>query len=226
MSRAVLDSATTEPEPNEPPTTIRTIVWAAGIGITGVLALVVMLAANLVFGGSPGARHADATPSAAGASTAAGPPDPRHLSLSSPDTIGGLRKRSSQSFPDLAGRAAAEGLTQTLTATYADPKDLFVAATVWGGSGRRGGAQDTIEDFRDATAVLVPTASLGASAPADPGPIGGLAECTPLDGLDTPATICAWTGADAVVAVLAAGYDLAAATKLLPTLLTAMVKVS
>jgi len=212
MGHTVIDSTAVAAESSQPASPIRAMAWAAGIGISGVLVLVVLLGADLLFDSSPGARE---------------PAARQRVTLSAPREIGDLRSRDSD-FPDRAdqaGQATAAQLSEPFTVTYADQVSPALVATVWGGRGRLGGSTETLEDFRDATVAMIPGATPGVPQGADPSPTAGLAQCTPVENLDVHATICVWTLGDAVLAILAIGYDMPAATALLPDLLTALVKV-
>lgn len=136
----------------------------------------------------------------------------KSFKLTAPATIGTLKKSSDQSQAQKMSSALTNaGLENPFAAVYQDTKNETHRVVIWGGTGaifNAGGEQKQLDGF---------FSSLGSQldgtkpAAADPGPIGGKAECAKsgLSGLKV--SVCAWVGTGALLGFIFNGVEPGAA---------------
>ncbi|UWZ38800.1 hypothetical protein Drose_11575 [Dactylosporangium roseum] len=181
MSRDVVDLTRIPAESNHPASTARAVVWAAGIGICGVLVLVVLLSTDLVLG--------------------------KRLDVVLPEAIGTMTQVPLPADLELRQQALDLGADTAYAAAYGDGTGTLV---VWGGSGPAIGRADDrglLTGFRDAWLAQLGGAAVGAAAAVDPGQVGGLAECAGItgDGYGNASALCLWTRDEVLLAMLFGG---------------------
>jgi hypothetical protein len=97
---------------------------------------------------------------------------------------------------------------------------------VWGATGRLFGLLDPktqLDAFFTGVGKSVSGGNVGDRTAADPGTVGGKAECANVAGTGVVVTLCAWTGGDALVGIIFLGESVAQGGGQLHTILPAIV---
>jgi hypothetical protein len=199
--------------------------------IVGVVAVV-----NLVGNTGPtsptAARSGSAGPTSTAtggpAATTAAPTRAATLTLTPPDRIGTYRKKADQSEASSArGDAQGSGLEQPFAVVYEDTAAKGHELLLWGGTSARelGDSQAALDTFfSSAGKDFGNGTSLGSRTAANPGSVGGKAECAKVNGLPISTAICAWVGSNALVVFGFLGVSADKAGGQVRTILAAVVK--
>jgi hypothetical protein len=149
------------------------------------------------------------------------------VSFAEPDRIGTLRKASNQSAAtSMRDAMKSQGANNPYAVVYEDTAVKGRTAVIWGGTGgifEGGDPQAQIDAFFGATKGQLGGGTLGARQKVDPGTVGGTMECGKVTGLPYAMTVCAWTGYDALLAIMLGGLPLDKSQDRLHAILQAVV---
>ena len=198
-----------------------------------VLSIVLLL---LVDGGAYAAvgwalrSNVDAAPEFAGdggsvgGSTGGSTGTSKRQALTAPEKIGSYRKSADQAVARTMSRTLSEGgIADPFAVEYDDTRSSARSVVVWGGTGD--GFISAIGELDGFFRSLDSSVGGGSSqrVPADPGVVGGRAECAKKVVNGVSFAICGWVGSTALLGFMFNGLDNGAAATNMRTLLQAIV---
>lgn len=196
------------------------------VGVVGVIGVGAVVLANVKKPNSPAPSVGSRVPPVFSSPTASA--SGGTVTLVAPDRIGTLSKGVDQSPADRLKTSLSNSGTQNpFAAIYQDTAGPRRSVIVWGGVGEifsLGNPHTQLNGFfvgwRN---TMGGHGSLGPVSDVDPGAVGGVAQCTDVNGLGITQAVCAWVGDRVLVAVLFNGLSSEQAAQQLPAILAAVV---
>jgi hypothetical protein len=160
------------------------------------------------------------------APTSAAPPPAAKISFTAPDRIGVLHKSSDQSrATSLKDSMSSAGIADPFAVMYDDTTAKGRLAIAWGGTGSAfgGDAQTQLDGFFSSAGANVGGGTVGTREDADPGAVGGSAQCAPVTGTGVTMSMCAWAGDNALLGFIISGLQPSQAKTRMKEMLQAIV---
>ncbi len=159
--------------------------------------------------------------------TAAGSRASGAISFTAPARIGSLTRASDQSEVDPMRQAMrSAGIADPFAVVYEDSAAPGHSAIAWGGTGSAFGTAGSVaqlDAFFGSSARQIGTGTVGSRTDADPGAVGGTAQCAPVDGTGLSMSICAWAGNRALLGFIFTGLSVAQSGTQMRAMLPAIV---
>jgi hypothetical protein len=224
------DPYSAPPAPPPPPRKskgplIAVLVIVALLLVCGIGGAVLLLANKK---GTPTATGTGTTTGATSGATTAAPPPATKISFQSPATIGVLKKSGDQTRADsLKGSMSGAGIEDPFAVMYDDTTSKGRLAIAWGGTGSAFGGGDPGAQldgfFSSAGSSLGSGATVETRQNADPGSVGGKAQCAKVDGTGVVMTMCAWASDNALLGFIISGLTVDKAATRMQQMLQAIV---
>lgn len=189
---------------------IAVLVIVALLLVCGIGGAILVLANKKSTPTANASTGATATTGATSGATTAAPPPATKISFQAPATIGVLKKSTDQSRADsLKGSMSGAGIEDPFAVMYDDTSSKGRLAIAWGGTGAAFGGSDPGAQldgfFSSAGASLGSGATVETRQDADPGAVGGKAQCAKVDGTGVVMAMCAWAGDNALLGFIISG---------------------